>query len=128
MKKLLLGFMLILSIAVLADGDRFERQEKMLENSFEINRSTLTDGKIKLKDIDYDVEIYENYIMIKLEMETFFGDGNWSKFDKEIFESLVEELVAETRETMNDQTIDVDVTLEVDKIIGSDKSLYYKKF
>ena len=131
MKKLLLSLMLVLSAGLFAEDhfeDRFEGQEKILENRLEVNKRTLTDGNVTFGPIEYDVDIYENNALVELEAETFSGDGNWSKFNKEIFDKLMLEIATEVKNTMNNQNINVNISLELDKKIGKDQMVYNKTF
>jgi hypothetical protein len=129
MKKLLLGLMLLLSVGVFADG-QFEYQEEMLENNFDINKKVLTDGNIKLGNIEYDLDIFKDGVMMKLDIEPSFGKGDsWEKFNKETFDKLMEEIVAEIRTELDNKTIPVTVSVEIEKKMSdSDEVVYNKTF
>lgn len=120
--------MLILSTGLFAGSNPFKGQEKFLENHLEMTKRNLTDGNIQLRYIDYDVDIYENNIFVQLEVNTFSRDSNWSKFDKKTFEKLMVEIVAEVRNSISNQTIPVNISLELDKKMGADEIVYNKTF
>ena len=128
MKKIILTLMLVLSVGVFADDDRFEGQEKMLEKRFEMTQRELTDGKVKLGEIDYEIDIYENTILVELEIEPFSGDANWSKFDKDTFDKLMEEMSIEIRKSIGNPTIPINVSVEIEKRFGKDEIVYNKTF
>ncbi len=131
MKKLVLSLLLVLIVSVgvaFAGSDRFEAQEKILESQLDMNQNVLTDGKVKIENIEYDVDIYENNVLVQLEMNVISGDGNWSKFDKPAFDKLMQNTVAKIRKNLNNQTIPVNVSVELDKKIGEDITVYNKTF
>ncbi len=128
MKKLLLSLMLLLSVGVFADGP-YEYQEDMLENNFNINKKVLTDGDVKLENIEYDLNIYNDGVMVKLEIESSFIKGDsWEKFNKESFDKLMEEIVSEIRNKLDKKDIPVTISVEIEKMFSKDEVVYHKTF
>ena len=131
MKKLLLGLMLLLSVGAFADHHTdgpYEYQEEMLENNFEINKKVLTDGKVDLGDIDYDLDIYDDGVMVKLDIEPTFGKSDsWENFNKETFDKLMAEMVAEIRNELGKKDIPVTVSVELEKRMSDSEEVVYNK-
>ncbi|WP_028856440.1 hypothetical protein [Psychrilyobacter atlanticus] len=126
MKKMLF-LILILSVVSFSKGD-FEASEDILEKQFEIEYSVISDGKTQIKDIEYDLTISQNRAILELEIESTFGDANWSKLDKQIFEKVIFKLVKSIRSEVNNPKLDVTVFVKLDKKIGSDKTLFNKTY
>jgi len=126
MKKMLF-LILILSVISFSKGD-FEASEDILEKQFEIEYSVISDGKTKIKDIEYDLTISQSRAILELEIESTFGDANWSKLDKQIFEKVIFKLVKSIRSEVNNPKLDVTVFVKLDKKIGSDKVLFNKTY
>jgi hemerythrin superfamily protein len=128
MKKLLLGLTLLMSVTALADGP-YEAQEEILERKFEMNHKVLTDGKEKLENVEYDLDIYENNVLVTLEVDTKIGKGDaWEKFDKAKFDQLMEELVKEIRTDLNKDNIPVNISVELDRNFSDEEMVYNKTF
>ena len=128
MKKILLGFMLILSINIFADYDPYEGQEDIIENNLKINKKILSDGKVRLEKIDYDVDIYEDNIVISLEVESKSSKKNWNQFNKEIFDNLMDEIAQEVRIALDKKDIPVNISLEVEGLFDDEELVYNKTF
>lgn len=123
----MLFLILILSVVSFSKGD-FEASEDILEKQFEIEYSVISDGKTQIKDIEYDLTISQNRAILELEIESTFGDANWSKLDKQIFEKVIFKLVKSIRSEVNNPKLDVTVFVKLDKKIGSDKTLFNKTY
>ncbi len=128
MKKIILGLILVLSVGALADDGPFENQEEMLEKRFEMTQNELTDGKIKLGEVDYEIDIYENNILVQLEIEPFSGDGNWSEFNKKTFDELMQNMADEIRNSIGNSTIPVNISVEIERRFKKDEMVYNKTF
>jgi len=128
LKKILLGFMLILSINIFADYDPYEGQEDIIENNLKVNKKILSDGKVKLEKIDYDVDIYEDNIVISLEVESKSSKKNWNQFNKEIFDNLMDEIAQEVRIALDKKDIPVNISLEVEDLFDDEELVYNKTF
>ena len=128
MKKILLGFMLILSINIFADYDPYEGQEDIIENNLKVNKKILSDGKVKLEKIDYDVDISEDNIVISLEVESKSSKKNWNQFNKEIFDNLMDEIAQEVRTTLDKKDIPINISLEVEGLFDDEELVYNKTF
>ena len=128
MKKILLGFMLILSINIFADYDPYEGQEDIIENNLKVNKKILSDGKVKLEKIDYDVDIYEDNIVISLEVESKSSKKNWNQFNKEIFDNLMDEIAQEVRIALDKKDIPINISLEVEGLFDDEELVYNKTF
>ena len=126
MKKLLF-LILLLSAVSFSKGD-FEASEEILEKQFEIEYSVISDGNTQIKNIEYDLTISQNRAILELEIESTFGDANWSKLDKQIFEKVIFKLVKSIRSEVNNPKLDVTVFVKLDKKIGSDKVLFNKTY
>lgn len=126
MKKLL--FLILLLSAVSFSKGSFEASEEILEKQFEIEYSVISDGNTQIKNIEYDLTISQNRAILELEIESTFGDANWSKLDKQVFEKVIFKLVKSIRSEVNNPKLDVTVFLELDKKIGSDKILFNKTY
>lgn len=131
MKKILMGLFLILSVGVMADyDDRFEGQEEMIEQNLKFNKRNLIDEKnqVALKNIDYEVDIYNNNVIVNLEMETLSSLGDWKIFDKELFDKKMDGIAKEIKSTLKNQNIPINVSFEIDKEIGESELVYNKTF
>lgn len=126
MKKVLY-LMLLLSVVALG-SQNFEASEEILETHFEIEYPFITDGKIKLKDIEYDLTISQNKALLELEIESTLGDGNWSKLDKQIFEEVVLRLVRSIRAEVANPDLDVTVFLKLDRDFEDEQILFNKSY
>lgn len=126
MKKILF-LILILSVVSFSKGN-FEASEDILEKQFEIEYSVISDGNTQIKGIEYDLTISQNRAMLELEIESTFGDANWSKLDKQVFEEVILKLVKSIRSEVNNPKLNVTVFVELDKEIGSDKTLFNKTY
>lgn len=126
MKKFLF-LILILSVVSFSKGN-FEASEDILEKQFEIEYSVISDGNTQIKGIEYDLTISQNRAMLELEIESTFGDANWSKLDKQVFEEVILKLIKSIRSEVNNPKLNVTVFVELDKEIGSDKTLFNKTY
>lgn len=128
MKKILITLFLLVSIGILASDGPFEMQENMIENNLQMNYSSLTDGKITLKNIDYDVDIYTNGSIVELEMDVMTGDGGWMKFNKKVFNQWMVEISKKIKKDVNNLNLPINIIFKIDKKIGEDIIVYSETF
>lgn len=126
MKKILY-LMLILSVISFGKG-KFDASEDILETQFEMNHSVISDGKIKIKGIEYDLKINTNRALLELEIESTFSDANWSKFNKDKFEFFILELVDSIRSEVENPKLKVTVFVKLDRSFSDDKILFNKTY
>lgn len=126
MKKVLY-LMLLLSVVALG-SENFEVSEEVLETYFEIEYPFITDRKIKLKDIEYNLTISQSKALLELEIESTLGDGNWSKLDKQAFEEVVLRLVRSIRTELDNPDLDVTVFVKLDRDFKDDQILFNKSY
>ena len=118
MKKIILIGSIIMSTLVFGDKAS-DVLEDRIENILEYKYRVISDGKDKIKVKDYDVDIFQDYINVEVEI------GNVSKgfnFDK-AFVAIKDEINKEMGKTMN-----INVIVELDKVIGEDEIIYNEKF
>ncbi|GLI54726.1 hypothetical protein PM10SUCC1_02410 [Propionigenium maris DSM 9537] len=126
MKKVLF-IIFILSVTVFSNG-YFEANEDILENQFELKYPIISDGVTQINNIDYDVTISPNKAFLEIEIESVFGDANWSKINKQALETVLLELVTDIRTEVNNPTLSVTVFIKLDREVGSDKILLNKTY
>ena len=90
-------------------------QAKMIESRFEYKYKNPTIGDTTLKDVEYDLEFYTNTALLEVEIETFRGDGGWSKLKKEDIDKFLKKLANEIREEMDDPNLSVNIIVSVEK-------------
>ena len=118
MKKIII--LLTISISSLIfTNDKYDILEDRIENNLEYNFKTLNDGKGKLKVKGYDVDIFENYINLKIEINSTSKNFN---FDK-AFIPVMKEIKKEIKSSP-----EINVVVELDKMIGEDEIIYNKTF
>ncbi|MGF6907293.1 hypothetical protein [Fusobacterium sp. PH5-44] len=113
---LIIGMMLYTLSFAEKNGDVIEDR---IENILKHRHRLLNDGMSKLKVKDYDIDIYQNYVNVEVEI------GNRSKnfnFDR-AFSVIKDEINKE----MNSKT-NINIIVELDKVIGDDEIIYNKKF
>ncbi len=125
--KSVLYLMLLLSVVSLARGS-FEVSEEILKTHFEIEYPFITDGKIKLEDIDYNLTISQNKALLELEIESVLGGEKWSKLDKEVFEEVVLKLVRSIRAEVDNPDLEVGVFVTLDQGFKDDQLLFSKTY
>jgi|GEM_PF-3193297 len=109
----------ILSSAISFSNRSSDIIEDRIENILEYKYRILDDGVNKLKVKSYDVDVYQNYVNVEVEI------GNRGKnfdFDK-AFVLILEEINKET----NNAT-DINIVVELDKVMGDDEIVYNKRF
>ncbi|NME35339.1 MULTISPECIES: hypothetical protein [Fusobacterium] len=111
MKKLLLGIFLSLTMVSFAD-DMYD----YVEDKLELKYQELVDKKNnKLEIEDFEVGNFGKKIYVKMEMETFTGDGGWEKFDKKSYEKIAQNIADDIREMLDiNNKVEVNLILEKD--------------
>lgn len=118
MKKLII--LLIISMhSLIFANDKYDILEDRIENNLEYNFKILNDGKKKLKVKEYDIDISENYVNLKVEVNSSTKNFN---FD-EAFSPIMEEIKKEMKSNPN-----INIVVEVEKMIGDDEIIYNKTF
>lgn len=118
MKKIVLALMLVGSSLNFADTGN-DILEDRIENKLDYQYKTLSDGKNVLKVKDYDVDISEKYINLKIETRYNAKDFD---YDKAI--TPLKELVLSEAQSQKD----INIVVEIDKLIGDEKVIYNKTF
>ncbi|MCI6153407.1 MAG: hypothetical protein MR673_09855 [Fusobacterium perfoetens] len=122
MKKILLGLFLSLTMVSFAD-DKYD----YIEDKLELKYQQLVDNKNNKLDIEgIDVGTFGNKLYVKIEMETFSGDGGWEKFDKVSYEKIAKNIADEVRQ-MLDTNSEVEVSLILEKEMGDKDILLASK-
>lgn len=122
MKKMLLGLFLAISMVSFADG-----KYDYVEDKLELKYQQLIDSKNNKLNVEgIDVGTFGNKIYVKIEMETFSGDGGWEKFDKGSYEKIAKNIADEVRE-MLDTKSEVEINLILEKEMGDKEILLDSK-
>lgn len=118
MKKLV--FLIIIGMySLIFANDKYDILEDRIENTLEYNFKTLNDGKKKLKIKEYDIDISENYVNLKAEINSTVKNFD---FDK-AFIPVREEIKKEMK--LNPE---INIVVELEKMIGEDEIVYNKTF
>ena len=118
MKNLL--FILIIGMHSLTfTNDKYDILEDRIENNLKYSFKTLNDGKTKLKVKEYDIDISENYVNLKTEINSVSKNFN---FD-EAFIPVMEEIKKEMKSNP-----EINIIVELEKMIGADEIIYNKTF
>ena len=129
MKKFLTIIMLFsIFTGVFAGSKLYKGEAKILESQFRFNYGNPKIGNITLKDLDYDLKFYTNSALLEVEIETFSGDGGWSKLTKEDTDIFFDKLAKEIRSTVNDPDLPVNVIVEVEREFGDDITVLNKLY
>ncbi len=126
MKKIIC-LILLLSATAFSQGS-YEASEEILETHFEVQHPVITDGDNTLRDIEYDLTISLNKALIELEIESSFGDGGWSKLNKQIFEDVILQMVNDTRAEVSKPNLNVTVLVKLDREFGDDEILFNRTY
>ena len=126
MKKVICLILLISAVAF-SQGS-FEASEEILEVHFEAQHPVITDGSNTLKDIEYDLTISQNKALIELEIESSFGDGGWSKLNKQIFEEIILQMIADIKLEVNNPNLDVTALVKLDREFDNDEILFNRTY
>jgi hypothetical protein len=92
-----------------------EGQAKMIESQFEYKYTSPTIGNITLKNVEYELEFYTNTALLEVEIETFHGDGGWSKLKNVEIDDFLKKLADEIREEINQPDLPVNIIVVVEK-------------
>lgn len=126
MKRVIL-LMLFISVVSFSNSS-FEASEEILEILFEMEHNSIGGGNSKIKDIEYDLTISQNRALLELEIESAFGDANWSKLDKQVFNDVILKMVTHIRSEVSNPNIDVTVFVKLDQEFGDDKILFNRTY
>ncbi len=118
MKKLIILLIIGMHSLIFAN-DKYDILEDRIENNLEYNFKTLNDGKKKLKIKEYDIDIFENYVNLKAEVNSVSKNFN---FD-EAFIPVREEIKKEMKSNP-----EINIIVELEKMIGNDEIIYNKTF
>ena len=118
MKKFIFLIMIGMYSLIFAN-DKYDILEDRIENTLEYNFKTLNDGKKKLKIKEYDIDISENYVNLKAEINSKVKNFD---FDK-AFIPVREEIKKEMK--LNPE---INIVVELEKMIGEDEIIYNKTF
>lgn len=119
MKKLVVGLLLVVSALSFAKDDKFD----YLEDKLQLKYQELVDSKKnKLSIDDIDVKSFDGRGYVTIEVETFSGDGGWSKFDKASYNKIAKEIADEVRQLLNNNE-KVEITLVLEREVGKDMML-----
>jgi hypothetical protein len=129
MKKLFFTLLLLIIFNLSFSDGINEGQAKMIESQFAYKYSNPTIGDTTLKNIEYELEFYTNTALLEVEIETFHGDGGWSKLKKEEIDKFLKKLADEIREEINqpDLPVNILVTLEADITFQEDEEVLLNK-
>lgn len=115
MKKLFFTLLLLIIFNISFSDGINEGQAKMIESQFAYKYSNPTIGDTTLKNIEYELEFYTNTALLEVEIETFHGDGGWSKLKKEEIDKFLKKLADEIREEINQPDLPVNIIVVVEK-------------
>lgn len=129
MKKILAIIILFSTFTGAFAGSKLYKGEaKILESQFTFNYGNPKIGDITLKDLDYDLKFYTNGALLEVEIETFSGDGGWSKLKKEDIDIFFYKLAREIRTTVNNPDLPVNIIVEVEREFGDDITVLNKLY
>lgn len=116
MKNLL--FILIIGMHSLTfTSDKYDILEDIIENNLEYNFKTLDDGKKKLKVKEYDIDIFEDYVNLKAEINSTVKNFDFDKAFIPIREEIKNEMKSNP---------EINIIVELEKVLGEDKIIYNK--
>lgn len=116
MKNLL--FILIIGMYSLTfTSDKYDILEDRIENNLEYNFRSLDDGKKKLKVKEYDVDIFEDYVNLKAEINSTVKNFDFDKAFIPIREEIKNEMKSNP---------EINIIVELEKVLGEDKIIYNK--
>lgn len=118
MKKLLLGIFLAISMMSFSD-DMYD----YIEDKLELKYQEIIDSKNNKLVIDgIDVGRVEERFYLNIEIESYVGNGNWDKFDKNDYNKIVNQMANEIRNYLevNDN---VEVNLIFENKLSDEKKL-----
>lgn len=126
MKRTILFIFFIIGILAFADSDyKNSSRDKILENKIENTLNykfkVLKDSKRTIRVNEYDVDVANNYLEVKVEVNSHSDDFNYEKA-----------LVPVRNEVLNmlpdSINYDINVVVEYDKIMGEDEIVYMGSF
>ncbi|MCI6152117.1 MAG: hypothetical protein MR673_03195 [Fusobacterium perfoetens] len=118
MKKLLLGIFLAISMMSFSD-DMYD----YIEDKLELKYQEIIDSKNNKLVIDgIDVGRVGERFYLNIEIESYVGNGNWDKFDKNDYNKIVNQMANEIRNYLeiNDN---VEVNLIFENKLSDEKKL-----
>lgn len=119
MKKLLILLTLCTSSLLFANTSNNEALEDRLENKLEYNFKTLQADNQSLKVDDYDVDVYDNYVNVKIEVKSNPQGFNFDKALLPIKNEIVDTLKTNPK---------INIVVEHDKRVGEDEIIFNKDF
>lgn len=118
MKKFIFLIMIGMYSLIFAN-DKYDILEDRIENTLEYNFKTLNDGKKKLKIKEYDIDISENYVNLKAEINSKVKNFDFDKAFIPVREEIKKEM------NLNPE---INIVVELEKMIGEDEIIYNKTF
>jgi hypothetical protein len=118
MKKLLFTIFLFSNFILSFSNELYEGEAKIIESRFSYEYQNPKIGDIQLKNLEYDLEFYTNTALLEIEIETFHGDGGWSKLKKEDIDKFLKGLADEIRKEINNPELSVNIIVEVEREIS----------
>ena len=118
MKKII--FLLIISMySLIFASDKYDILEDRIENNLKYSFKTLNDGKTKLKVKEYDIDISENYVNLKTEINSVSKNFNFDEAFIPVMEGIKKEMKSNP---------EINIIVELEKMIGADEIIYNKTF
>ena len=128
-KKVIVNLFILRSLRAFAvERSFFSDETENLENYFEIEYKSFTDGEVILKNVSYDVNMYSTSTRVRIKLEALKEDGGWNKFNKKTFDKLMIELSSIIKKDRNDVKHPVNIVVKIDKEVGIDELVYNKNF
>ncbi len=128
MKKfLIIGLLLSVFTGVFADK-LYKGKAKLLESKFSFNYKDPKIGKVTLENLEYDLKFYTNSALLEVEVETFSGDGGWSKLKRDEIDDFFNLLAEKIRNEVNKPELPVNVIVEIEKKVGEDTIVLNKLY
>lgn len=123
MKKLILGLLLATSVVSFAS-----KKEKMIEKELMAKYPALTDGTTSIKVDEYDVDVDEKHIDLKIELKGTKDKEEFNKLNKEKLDALAAEMAKFTQtEAKHEVPVNLKIKLDLDKPLP-DETLFKKTF
>ena len=123
MKKLILSLLLATSVVSFAS-----KKEKMLEKELMAKYPALTDGTTSIKVDEYDVDVDEKHIDLKIELKGTKDKEEFNKLNKEKLDALAAEMAKFTQtEAKHEVPVNLKIKLDLDKPLP-DETLFKKTF
>ncbi|MCQ9627299.1 hypothetical protein HS141_10170 [Cetobacterium somerae] len=123
MKKLILGLLLATSVVSFAS-----KKEKMIEKELMTKYPALTDGTTSIKVDEYDVDVDEKHIDLKIELKGTKDKEEFNKLNKEKLDALAAEMAKFTQtEAKHEVPVNLKIKLDLEKPLP-DETLFKKTF